>query len=529
MVLRILIVAALLWLASVTPPRAQVPDVTASCVDGPCRTGGVSEARQRQLDRLHARAAREDRAVSEVEHRWHRAVKIGNDLFHKGKAELARGDCAAALADFQKEFAVLNNADLTTKERITYSNFYSRLQNERLAQEQALQHSRSRLAEAQACAQRQPLQTQRQGVAAAPAPRPVQAAQQASGQLDPRQSGLLAAYARSHPLIGAGATVRGNVYWLTDGGVKVPISSGTPVYLGQRIVTGEDGHLQILLKDETAFTIGDNSDMVLDEFVYDPSTKLGKVAASIVKGTFRFVTGKIAHNDPDQIRVKMAVGTIGIRGTDFEVNYKPGAESYINLARGELLITPKSGSPFPMLAGDRVAIGADSRFRGGPVEREARLEGPLRQDFDFIQKSISDQGPMTWKVFAHDSANGRDWTYERRDELSRFRYDLPGCRLLFHEHVSGKGSIQGDADVGVPLRDPGEIVVDTLANAEPRLNALVGHPTFTARQEPVIYSVVIYRTDRVINVLYFYDQKRAAAVANAFRHAASTCGSPLSG
>ena len=70
-----------------------------------------------------------------------------------------------------------------------------------------------------------------------------------------------------------------------------------------------------MLLDETIFTLGPDSDMVLDEFVYDPVTSAGKVTARVTKGVFRFVTGKIARKKPASMNVKLPVGTIGIRGT----------------------------------------------------------------------------------------------------------------------------------------------------------------------------------------------------------------------
>jgi len=169
-----------------------------------------------------------------------------------------------------------------------------------------------------------------------------------------------------HPRIGA-ATVRGTVYWLTSDGRKVPIASGGPIYLGSRIVTEADSRLQITLLDETNFTLGPNSDFVLDEFVYDPNTTAGKIAASLVKGTFRWVTGKVSHPDPAALKMKLPIGTIGIRGTDFEVQYQPNAAGYIKLFSGELELTEqKTGALGRMKAGQMVVIGTDGSW-GAPI------------------------------------------------------------------------------------------------------------------------------------------------------------------
>lgn len=116
--------------------------------------------------------------------------------------------------------------------------------------------------------------------------------------------------------IGAAAAVRGAVKAAAPGAqVGRVIGSGKPLFLNDRVTTDAEGRLQILLLDETVFTLGPNADMVLDEFVYDPATNSGKLAAQITKGAFRFVTGKVARRTPENMTVKLAVGTIGIRGT----------------------------------------------------------------------------------------------------------------------------------------------------------------------------------------------------------------------
>jgi hypothetical protein len=70
-----------------------------------------------------------------------------------------------------------------------------------------------------------------------------------------------------------------------------------------------------MLMDETIFTIGPDAALIIDEFVYDPETSAGKVTASVLKGAFRFVSGRVAKDEPRNMSVKTPVRTIGIRGT----------------------------------------------------------------------------------------------------------------------------------------------------------------------------------------------------------------------
>jgi hypothetical protein len=125
-----------------------------------------------------------------------------------------------------------------------------------------------------------------------------------------------AAASLTSPLnIGIASASRGAVRASAPGAAGRVVETGKPVYSHDKVTTGPDGKLQILLLDQTSFTIGANSELELDEFVFDPATNAGKVSAKIVKGAFRFVTGKVARRDPSSMRVDTPVGTIGIRGT----------------------------------------------------------------------------------------------------------------------------------------------------------------------------------------------------------------------
>ncbi len=93
------------------------------------------------------------------------------------------------------------------------------------------------------------------------------------------------------------------------------VASGDEIFLGDRIVTGPQGSLQIALLDGTAFTIGSNAAMVIDQFVYNPQTGGGKIAASLLRGSFRMMSGRVARQDGEGVTLKTNFATIGVRGS----------------------------------------------------------------------------------------------------------------------------------------------------------------------------------------------------------------------
>lgn len=136
---------------------------------------------------------------------------------------------------------------------------------------------------------------------------------------------------------GVAAAVRGNVTLVsfkTPKAVGKNVSSGDPIFLGDKIEAGPKAGLQVMLMDETIFTIGPDSAIVIDKFIYDPAKSSGKVSAKVLKGVFRFVSGRVAANKPSDMEVKLPNGTIGIRGTSAGGFVRDGVSEVVLLGPG---------------------------------------------------------------------------------------------------------------------------------------------------------------------------------------------------
>ena len=95
--------------------------------------------------------------------------------------------------------------------------------------------------------------------------------------------------------------------------------TGSKIYFGDTIIVSEQSNAQILLLDETALTIGEKSELTIDDFVYDPQTKVGKIVSNIKVGTVRVITGEISKQNPENLEVNIPKGSVGARGTEFIV------------------------------------------------------------------------------------------------------------------------------------------------------------------------------------------------------------------
>ncbi|HEY7610867.1 MAG TPA: FecR domain-containing protein [Alphaproteobacteria bacterium] len=132
-------------------------------------------------------------------------------------------------------------------------------------------------------------------------------------------AGAAPAEAQTGTKAGVAAAVKGAVQQVSfrtpAANVGRNVASGDEIFLGDRIVTGPAGGLQIMLLDGTTFSIGPNSSMVIDEFVYNPATGTGKITASVARGTLRLISGRIARQEQEAIQIKLPVATVGIRGS----------------------------------------------------------------------------------------------------------------------------------------------------------------------------------------------------------------------
>ena len=92
---------------------------------------------------------------------------------------------------------------------------------------------------------------------------------------------------------------------------------GMKIYAHDVISTGKDGAVGIILRDNTIFSLGPESELELKEYVFVPDQGSFAVLAKMVRGTFVYMSGLIGKLSPDSIKIETPVGTIAIRGTRF--------------------------------------------------------------------------------------------------------------------------------------------------------------------------------------------------------------------
>lgn len=118
--------------------------------------------------------------------------------------------------------------------------------------------------------------------------------------------------------IGVNAAIKGDVTIQTAEETAKQAVVKDKVYLGQKINAEKLSSLQILLKDETVFTVGPECEMTIDKYVYDPDKNNNSLTANVSKGMFRFMSGNVSKQGAEAVNITTPVGSMGVRGTIVE-------------------------------------------------------------------------------------------------------------------------------------------------------------------------------------------------------------------
>lgn len=118
--------------------------------------------------------------------------------------------------------------------------------------------------------------------------------------------------------IGSVKKVSGEVAVVRDGR-RTPAHPGLKLHAGDILETGPDGLLGVVLRDDSLFSLGPSSRIVIEKFRFVPAEGQLDLTARILRGTMAYVSGLIGRLAPESATFVTPVATIGVRGTRFAV------------------------------------------------------------------------------------------------------------------------------------------------------------------------------------------------------------------
>jgi hypothetical protein len=145
---------------------------------------------------------------------------------------------------------------------------------------------------------------------------------------------------------------------------------GADIFIGDRIVTGPSGQVQILFADNTKLVVGPRSALRIEDYLLREDGSAGRMVLDALGGTYRFVTGSAPK---DRYQINTPGGTISVRGTAFELWV--GRIGYLLIQNGVACSGNEcADDPCEVLkiaGGDSEVIGSTGDFSG---EERAQLK-----------------------------------------------------------------------------------------------------------------------------------------------------------
>ncbi len=103
---------------------------------------------------------------------------------------------------------------------------------------------------------------------------------------------------------------------VTGGSDPRVLTVGSDLFIGDLVRTSASGRVEIVFSDETQLVVGPGSTLEIADYLLRSDGSAGNLAVKALAGTFRFVSGSSDH---DRYRILTPTGTIGVRGTAFDL------------------------------------------------------------------------------------------------------------------------------------------------------------------------------------------------------------------
>jgi len=104
------------------------------------------------------------------------------------------------------------------------------------------------------------------------------------------------------------------------GAQTLPATPGQTLSVKDILTTGKDGRIGVTFIDNSRFAIGPNAHIALAEFQFDDTTHKGSSLTQVDRGSLAIVSGQIAKENKDAMKVKTPTSLLAARGTRFVVD-----------------------------------------------------------------------------------------------------------------------------------------------------------------------------------------------------------------
>jgi hypothetical protein len=107
----------------------------------------------------------------------------------------------------------------------------------------------------------------------------------------------------------------GSVVAVDKSKVSRKLSKDHAIYLGDKVITGEDGFVRLHMIDEAILDLRCFSIMVIEEYALESTSR--RSILSLLQGSLKKITGQIGKMSEDVYELKTPIASVGVRGTEY--------------------------------------------------------------------------------------------------------------------------------------------------------------------------------------------------------------------
>ena len=153
-------------------------------------------------------------------------------------------------------------------------------------------------------------------------------------------STLAAAAQPGQDMVGEASMVIGAVRAMSGDGVARVLERGSPIKVGDKIETGEGGHVHIRFVDGGRLSVRPSSRLQVENYGRSADQPaLMAIKFRLDEGVVRSITGAWGEAARDRFRLNTPVAAIGIKGTDFVVKTDVN-NTLASVYTGSIMLTP---------------------------------------------------------------------------------------------------------------------------------------------------------------------------------------------
>jgi hypothetical protein len=171
------------------------------------------------------------------------------------------------------------------------------------------------------------------------------------------------------------------------GGAWTDAAIGGVVQQGDELRTARPGRLRVVFQDDSVLTMGDDSRVVVDEQVFNPTEGQTRSLLRLLGGKISALVSEYYHQPGAAYEIRTATAVAGVRGTEFIVKYDALSDvtevaGVHGRAEVHSVLDPKQRGVF--VSAREVTTVAAGQFPGPPKRLSDTLFRQYLEGIDFV-------------------------------------------------------------------------------------------------------------------------------------------------